>query len=657
MTYLYQIISLLYSLFLVFSVLGDQSLIVARNNLLFYSFSLLLLGSIKLSVEKIKENFLFLLLSASVLVSISYSAQTHLVYSELVNKQFLRSLHYGSLFYLIYLYRKCDLETFRLYALGIVLGMHSLYFMVDEFQLNILLGFLVLFFLTSKSNRVSLKTFYLFLFGVLVAVFTWIVNGMLFDSVTYFLYYFVSFFLILIVSKMDLQRKKQLLRILFLFLLAEILFLNFSVVHKLLKKENVINSSFVLAGSHISQIGAVALLGLLISFFARSVFPSRKTALSFALILFLGTIILLFLSNSRTSQYTAILSAGFVGVYWFLSRQKKGHLWILLSLLIGVLTLFVFTNPKAFAFSSVESRNSIWYYHLTQTIMESPLFGFGAHPETRLFFYIPWFEVAKFTDRITDYFRVFHAFPQAHNIYIQWFSSFGIVGTVFFLCCLLYLLYSGLKTVLSEKLEIFNLTTLSYLVLFAFAIHGLMDLNAFESPLMIPISVFIGFLISSMHPTVSGKFRPTYLFSLLMFAVLAAVVLNVTKIRMIGNVKHELSKSFFFHNLKVADLTPEPKKLGEWKHPYADTFFSWFPSEEFSQYKALYFVKLNIDSPGEKFISEALHSLGIAIQIHPNNPVHFHLIHLHLSSSLSPKFKEEVFALRQFWDPFKSITE
>ena len=164
---------------------------------------------------------------------------------------------------------------------------------------------------------------------------------------------------------------------------------------------------------------------------------------------------LMLLTGCRTALIPFVL---IVPLFFYFSKEKK---WLILSLAtLAVLIGFVFMKPTLIPritdMSTLESRFKIWSCAI-HGFLQYPLFGMG--PQSYHLYY-----------------QMFdgHKAPHAHNIYIDSFASYGVVGTLILGIYFFKYLVKEILGIRKENRVLFGLV-IGFLLIFL--IHGLLDVT------------------------------------------------------------------------------------------------------------------------------------------------------------------------------------
>lgn len=233
----------------------------------------------------------------------------------------------------------------------------------------------------------------------------------------------------------------------------------------------------------------------------------------FISIAFLGVTI------SRNSILSFVV---FVTIYFlFLGSPKRklyGTIFVFSLLVLGIF-IFLKTEKSIFSLGTTTVRLSIWSFYILATLKSNPFFGFGLFPENKIPFSITDVSGTNSALFIRDYILNFNSFPLAHNLYVQGFGSFGIIGFLLVLGWLVYIVYAKrqfLRTLWTNNSAIWCL-------LLVWALHELYDFNTLEiSNIFLLVGVFALIEFPFDKESVEKRPNPSKYAIILIIAVLIA---------------------------------------------------------------------------------------------------------------------------------------
>lgn len=203
----------------------------------------------------------------------------------------------------------------------------------------------------------------------------------------------------------------------------------------------------------------------------------NKTEKILLIVAFLVSVIWFGITVSRNSIGSLLVFLFFVLYIRQKQTKKKNLLYGFTTIIVAVGFAFLFFTEKSiFNLGSTAVRLSIWGFYIINTLQESPMFGFGLYPENKIPFDSAFNIKNESLHYIKDYIVNFDSFPLAHNLYVQFFGSFGIVGLLLVFGVLFYCLFQ-------KRINLANIiknNQLVSLVLFVWMFHELYDFNSLE---------------------------------------------------------------------------------------------------------------------------------------------------------------------------------
>lgn len=163
--------------------------------------------------------------------------------------------------------------------------------------------------------------------------------------------------------------------------------------------------------------------------------------------------------------------------FFIQSPKNKYYATSILFILLLIGVYFLIKSEKSiFSLDSSAVRISIWSFYILSTIQAYPIFGFGMFPENKIPFSFSEIPDSTSASYIRDYIINFNSFPLAHNLYVQTFGSFGILGSLLILFWIGNLFIRNRKSLLPTLKANMALSCL----LFVWGIHELYDFNSLE---------------------------------------------------------------------------------------------------------------------------------------------------------------------------------
>ncbi|GBF41383.1 hypothetical protein LPTSP2_06550 [Leptospira ellinghausenii] len=227
----------------------------------------------------------------------------------------------------------------------------------------------------------------------------------------------------------------------------------------------------------VSLLASNSLLMIMMSFLFWFEPVKNKTEKILLIVAFLVSVIWFGITVSRNSIGSLLVFLFFVLYIRQKQTKKKNLLYSFTTIIVVVGFAFLFFTEKSiFNLGSTAVRLSIWGFYIINTLQESPMFGFGLYPENKIPFDSAFNIKNESLHYIKDYIVNFDSFPLAHNLYVQFFGSFGIVGLLLVFGVLFYCLFQ-------KRINLANIiknNQLVSLVLFVWMLHELYDFNSLE---------------------------------------------------------------------------------------------------------------------------------------------------------------------------------
>ncbi|AOP33889.1 ligase [Leptospira tipperaryensis] len=251
------------------------------------------------------------------------------------------------------------------------------------------------------------------------------------------------------------------------------------------------------AGFPVSSIAVISALTTIVTLYTAFQFPW------FSPVLIPGAaaaIYLTFLNHSRASMLAFLVA----GIYFLLLRLGKKVSFtkvfvptVFGLLILGLGTYFFIPGESITRYFNPETlliRFSLWTFHFQSVFHNAPIFGLGPDADS-LLAHLPGIHPG--TIGYEDFYLFLHSFrsyPQAHNLYVEAYTSFGILGSVVFLGIAFQFVYLSYKMLRSKTRETANLGIfISCLFLFV-AFHEFFDFNLGEQHFLIPLVLCVSLL-------------------------------------------------------------------------------------------------------------------------------------------------------------------
>ncbi len=251
------------------------------------------------------------------------------------------------------------------------------------------------------------------------------------------------------------------------------------------------------AGFPVSAIAVISAFTALVVLYSAFRFPSYSIVLIPSAIL---AIYLTFLNHSRASML-AFLVAVLSLILLRLGKKTnltKGIVSTGLVVTVVATGMFFFLTkesiPQYLNPETLWIRFSLWAFHFQSVLQNAPVFGLGPDADS-LLAHLP--NVHPGTIGYSDFNLFLHSFrsyPQAHNLYVEMFTSFGILGSIVFLGIAGQLVYLSLKMIRVGNKEIANIGMFLSSILIFIAFHEFFDFNLGEQHFLIPVAVSLSLL-------------------------------------------------------------------------------------------------------------------------------------------------------------------
>ncbi|XDD45031.1 O-antigen ligase family protein [Leptospira sp. WS39.C2] len=203
----------------------------------------------------------------------------------------------------------------------------------------------------------------------------------------------------------------------------------------------------------------------------------KKIEKVFLVLAFLSAILWFGITVSRNSIVSFLIFISLI-LYSGQDSERKKKITYILSIVILIVGcfLFFFSQKSIFNLASSAVRLSIWGFYVLNTFVTHPLIGFGLYPENKISFASSNQIDLLSMQYIKEYIANFESFPLAHNLYVQFFGTFGIIGTVL---VLLYIFKSVLEN--QKVVRYFKDSNLWVSIsLGVWLLHEMYDFNSIE---------------------------------------------------------------------------------------------------------------------------------------------------------------------------------
>lgn len=309
------------------------------------------------------------------------------------------------------------------------------------------------------------------------------------------------------------------------------------------------------AGFPVSSIAVISAFSALVAFYT----AFRYNRYSWFLIPGgLISIYLAYFNHSRASLLAFSLAV--LCIFLFRWGKKKVFFRIFipvfcLIVLFSVGSVFLFPQETVSQYFDPETlliRFSLWNFHFQSVLQNSPIFGIGLDADS-LLAHLPGAHSERIGyDDFYNFLHSFRSYPQAHNLYVETFTSLGILGSLFFLWIALYLSLLSYRMLISKSKEISDVGIFISGVLSFVAVHEFFDYNLGEQHFFIPVTLVLSLIrIRFSSPMGSllqnGPFKSVYTISLILLGFLSFQLIWEQRLRnlIIASVQDEIELDNF----------------------------------------------------------------------------------------------------------------
>ncbi|EMM78017.1 O-antigen ligase family protein [Leptospira santarosai] len=342
------------------------------------------------------------------------------------------------------------------------------------------------------------------------------------------------------------------------------------------------------AGFPVSSIAVISAFSALVAFYT----AFRYNRYSWFLIPGgLISIYLAYFNHSRASLLAFSLAV--LCIFLFRWGKKKVFFRIFipvfcLIVLFSVGSVFLFPQETVSQYFDPETlliRFSLWNFHFQSVLQNSPIFGIGLDADS-LLAHLPGAHSERIGyDDFYNFLHSFRSYPQAHNLYVETFTSLGILGSLFFLWIALYLSLLSYRMLISKSKEISDVGIFISGVLSFVAVHEFFDYNLGEQHFFIPVTLVLSLIrIRFSSPMGSllqnGPFKSVYTISLILLGFLSFQLIWEQRLRnlIIASVQDEIELDNFLI-YKEKKISGNRKRFS---HPIEEIVDNqiWIRSEE-----------------------------------------------------------------------------
>ncbi|MFQ3856519.1 O-antigen ligase family protein [Leptospira kirschneri] len=342
------------------------------------------------------------------------------------------------------------------------------------------------------------------------------------------------------------------------------------------------------AGFPVSAIAVISAFSALVAFY--TAFQYRI----YSWFLIPGGVIsiyLVFFNHSRASLLAFILAALYIVLFFWNKKRIPLRILIPTSILIllfligSILFTPLETVSRYFNAETLLIRFSLWNFHFQSVLQNFPLFGIGLDADS-LLAHLP----GTNSERVgyEDFYRFLHSFrsyPQAHNLYVEVFTSLGILGSLLFLWIAAYLLFIAYQMLISKSKEVINSGIFISGVLAFVAIHEFFDYNLGEQHFFIPVVLSLSLIRMRLSFPVrkfkqNRSFKTVYTIVLILLGFLSFQLIWEQRLRnlILASTQDEIElDNFLIYKEKKSSVSRK-----KFSHPFEEILKNqfWIRSEE-----------------------------------------------------------------------------
>ncbi|MBM9578810.1 O-antigen ligase family protein [Leptospira sp. 201903070] len=310
------------------------------------------------------------------------------------------------------------------------------------------------------------------------------------------------------------------------------------------------------AGFPVSAIAVISAFSALILFYTAFQFSLYSWILIPAGIL---SIYITFLNHSRAS----ILAFFLAGISFLLLRLGKKTSFpkvifpaALVLFLVGFGIYFLTARESIAHYLNPETlwiRFSLWAFHFQSVFQSAPVLGLGPDADS-LLAHLPGVQATNLG--YSDFYLFLHSFrsyPQAHNLYVETYTSFGILGSLVFLAISVEFSFYSWRMLKSGSRAVTNLGLFLSSILVFVAFHEFFDFNLGEQHFLIPVALSASLLRikdsfkSEAVQTEKGIFRLAFYAALIVFGLVCFQLIWEQRLRnlILASVQNEIELDNF----------------------------------------------------------------------------------------------------------------
>ncbi|WP_061235628.1 O-antigen ligase family protein [Leptospira weilii] len=342
------------------------------------------------------------------------------------------------------------------------------------------------------------------------------------------------------------------------------------------------------AGFPVSSIAVISAFSALVAFYTASQYAR------YSWFLIPGGLIAIYLTYFNHSR-ASLLAFGLAILCIFLFRWSKKKVFFrifipafCLIVLFSVVSVFFFPQEAASQYFDPKTlliRFSLWNFHFQSVLQNSPIFGIGLDADS-LLAHLPGAHSEKIGyDDFYKFLHSFRSYPQAHNLYVETFTSLGILGSLFFLWITLYLSLLSYRMLVSKSKKIFDIGIFISGVLVFVAVHEFFDYNLGEQHFFVPVVLALSLIRTRSSSTMgtfrqNSSFKAVYAVSLVLLGYLSFQLVWEQRLRnlIIASIQDEIE----FDNFLIYKEKKVSGNRKKFSHPIEEITNNqiWIRSEE-----------------------------------------------------------------------------
>jgi len=523
------------------------------------------------------NKLLFFLCCIAVLLYYSITGMMDLPDSFVVRqKLYLRFLYYLSLIILFYFFRK---DTKRILIFFFIIFACTCLFFTWAYYISPLKSIPLLLFASLfifDFFEFRKEGFLLLAVVVLAIIITLSVSTLLSYNISNTLPHFFYFTLGLIIFlySLNIRDREIKIKILQYSVFFSVITCSILIIYILSYKDlNLFNKSFLssIGGFQVNSIGSMLSVSvpILLGYVLFLEKTYKKYILAFFIII---ALYILFQTHSRASIIAIVFSSLFILIY-FGAHRKKIHFKTVITTLIFLTAALIFFSLFLHDYiivqlqtDSLQTRIIIWESFIKRTANESLIFGFGPGNSFINYTLPLTYLKAESVNVLRAYVNSTRDYSHAHNLFVQIFFDFGLMGITTILFFGAVTIRLMIKSV-SRKEQMDPLQIITVAVLISLLIQELFDYTIPDPVTFFPAVIFTGFLFSFLISDIQTNIiknefhtpikKAIDLFRVLVLVILFPVCLILSYNYYIFNMQQTLMQNNAsidnFNNIKFSD--------------------------------------------------------------------------------------------------------